>query len=194
MISSDNTAINSVSSTLESKDEKKKINKQYDVDILTLNRIKAYNMKKDFYNYIFTKFYYSNIRKELVKYMQHGHTTVMKHCRNVAYASYTSAKFLEKHFHIHFDYESLIIGGFLHDFFLYDWHEKSNSHRLHGFTHPKLASENAEYFCNASDKVKKIIESHMWPLTIRKVPKSREAILICLMDKVEAVAEVFRIS
>jgi hypothetical protein len=31
----------------------------------------------------------------------------------------------------------------LHDFYLYDWHETGPGHRLHGFTHPAPAAENA---------------------------------------------------
>lgn len=164
----------------------------HDFDLMTYRKISAYNTKRAFYEYLITKFYYSTVRKKLNKYMQHGQTTVMKHCRNVAYFSYTIAKFLENHFKIHFDYETLVIGAYLHDLFLYDWHEKNKAHRLHGFTHPKLASENAQFLCHINEKTKKIIESHMWPLTVTKVPKSREAILVCLVDKYSAIMETLK--
>ncbi|MBO5143260.1 MAG: HD domain-containing protein [Clostridia bacterium] len=148
--------------------------------------------KKEFYSYIRKKFYYYYIRKELCKYIQHGNTNIMRHCRNVSYLSFSFAKILEKKFNIHFDYEALIIGAYLHDLFMYDWHEKSATHRLHGFSHPKTASENAKSLCNIGTKEQSIIESHMWPLTITKLPQSREAILVCFFDKYSAILEVFQ--
>lgn len=163
----------------------------YNLDLMTYKRIYSYNMKKTFYSYITSKFYYHHIRKELCKYIQHGNTSIMKHCRNVAYYSFACAKILEKKFHINFDYEALIIGAYLHDLFMYDWHKKSNSHGLHGFSHPKTASKNAQELCNVNSKEQSIIESHMWPLTITKIPKSKEAFLVCIFDKYSAILETF---
>ena len=34
-----------------------------------------------------------------------------------------------------------------------------------------------------------IIVSHMWPLNITKVPKSREALILCVADKCIALRE-----
>lgn len=164
------------------------------LDLMTYHRIYAYQMKKEFYRYITKQPYYASIRKELCKYLQHGDTTIMRHCRNVAYFSFTFAKFLEKKFHIHFNYEDLIIGAYLHDLFMYDWHEKNKEHRLHGFSHPMVASKNAKKLCHINVKEQAIIESHMWPLTITKIPKSREAFLVCLFDKYSAILETFRIT
>ena len=93
-----------------------------------------------------------------------------------------------------FDYEALIIGAYLHDLFMYDWHEKSSTHRFHGFSHPLTASKNAQSFCDISEKEKLIIESHMWPLTITKIPKSKEAFLVCIFDKYCAILETFKIT
>lgn len=117
----------------------------------------------------------------------------MKHTRKVAYLSFTFAKFLEKRFHISFDYEDLIIGAYLHDLFMYDWHQKDTSHRLHGFSHPMTASQNAQKLCHISEKERAIIESHMWPLTITRIPKSKEAFIVCFFDKYCAILETFRI-
>ena len=167
-------------------------NLAYKLEMMTYKRICAYNIKKEFYSYIVGQFYYSSVRKELSKYFQHGNTTIMKHCRNVAYLSFSCALILEKRFKLNFDYESLIIGAFLHDFFMYDWHEKSSNHRLHGFSHPKTASQNAQTICNIDKKKQSIIESHMWPLTITKIPKSKEAFLVCLFDKYAAFLETFK--
>ena len=45
--------------------------------------------------------------------------------------------------------------------------------------------------CNVNNEVIKIIQSHMWPLTITKVPISREAIIVCIVDKIMAIIETF---
>lgn len=161
-------------------------------DFAKYKRLYSLKMKREFYSYITKQTYYPYIRKELCKYMQHGNTTIMKHCRNVAYLSFACAKIFEKKLGLKFDYKSLIIGAYLHDLFMYDWHEKSNSHRLHGFSHPKTASQNAKKICNITSKQQSIIESHMWPLTITKLPKSREAFLVCLLDKQAALVETFK--
>ena len=97
----------------------------------------------------------------------------------------------EEIFSIKFNYDNLIIGAFLHDLFLYDWHEKSVTHRLHGYRNPLTASINAKKMCNVNNEVIKIIQSHMWPLTITKVPISREAIIVCIVDKIMAIIETF---
>lgn len=144
--------------------------------------------KIQFFSYIINKKYYKFLRTELSKYIQHGKTNTYQHCRNVAYASY---KFAKKFFKNSIDYESLVNAAFMHDMFLYDWHEKSTTHRLHGFTHPHVAAINAEKYCSATKKEISIIESHMWPLTITKIPKSKEAFILCLCDKAVTIAEVF---
>ena len=77
----------------------------------------------------------------------------------------------------------------LHDYFLYDWHDKDPSHRLHGFTHPRRALENAAADWELTDRERDIILHHMFPLTPLP-PRSREAWLVCLADKLCAVQEM----
>lgn len=77
----------------------------------------------------------------------------------------------------------MIRGALLHDYFLYDWHEKSDDHRLHGFTHPARALKNAEEIFDLSVVEKDIIKRHMFPLT-PVPPAYRESYLVCLADKI----------
>ena len=87
------------------------------------------------------------------------------------------------------------MGALLHDFYLYDWHNKGTFHGLrrlfemHGFSHPGCACINAERVFGITKKEQSIISSHMWPLTFRHVPSCREAIIVCLADKYCAVVE-----
>ena len=76
----------------------------------------------------------------------------------------------------------------LHDYFLYDWHQKDSAHRLHGFRHPKTALGNAQRDYHLNWKEKNIIARHMFPL-IPVPPQCREAWIVCLADKWCALGE-----
>lgn len=149
-----------------------------------------FKIKKEFYSNLKKIEKYNEIQKLQSLYFQHGTTTVYRHSRNVAFLCILVAKKLEDILNISFNYNNLLMGAFLHDLFLYDWHKKDSSHRLHGYRHPMIASKNAKEMCNVNDEVVSIIRTHMWPLTITKVPKSREAILVCLVDKYMALKEL----
>ena len=149
--------------------------------------IQQYSLKKEFFNHIVHEDYYPFLKSELKKYYQHGKTTIFKHCRNVSFCSYKVGKRISKKI----DLDALVRSAFMHDFFMYDWHEKSNWHKLHGFTHPLVAAQNAEKYFNVSKKTLKIIKSHMWPLTITRIPTSREAWILSICDKLVTIYEVF---
>lgn len=73
--------------------------------------------------------------QETDQYLQHGVTSVYRHSLAVAYFSC----YLAEKMHLKVRTREMIRGALLHDYFLYDWHEKSKDHRLHGFTHPARA-------------------------------------------------------
>ncbi len=149
------------------------------------------NEKKKFMLYVIQIKKYVKIQKMLSKYIQHGKTNLYIHSRNVAYVSFMIARFCERRFNSKINYDILVVGAMFHDFFLYDWHNKNEHARLHGFHHPQIASMNAQKYYDINDEVKQIIESHMWPLTITKFPKSLEAKIVCMADKVCSTRETF---
>lgn len=113
------------------------------------------------------------------RYMQHGSTSVFRHSVSVAYYSF----YLAWKMRIPVDERALIRGALLHDYFLYDWHEKDDSHKWHGFHHARKALENAMEDFKLSEIERDIIACHMFPLNI-KLPKYRESWLVCYADKV----------
>lgn len=128
--------------------------------------------------------------KEMKQYVQHGNTTTYKHCLKVSYYSYKLAK------RFHCDAKDCAIGGLLHDFFLYDWHVKDKEREKefflpHGFTHGVVAERNARKYFEIDDKCSDIIITHMFPLTIWKVPKFKESYIVLMVDKYLTIAEFF---
>lgn len=118
--------------------------------------------------------------RSMKKYISHGNVSTFDHSLSVVRLSYR----INKKFSLKADNESLLVGALLHDFYLYDWHNiDDGSHRLHGYKHSRFAAYNAKKHFDVPEKVVKIIECHMWPLTITKMPKSREAAIVCFADK-----------
>ncbi len=123
------------------------------------------------------------------RYVQHGNTSCLLHSIAVAYYSYRFSKFLKIKVHE----KELIRGALLHDYFLYDWHAKYNPSKnvgKHGFIHPKIALFNAYRDFNINTIEADIIKKHMFPLTF-EAPKYKESIIVCLVDKVCSLYEVF---
>ena len=119
------------------------------------------------------------------KYIQHGAISTYDHCRNVVRVSY----WLSRRLKIRVDERALARGAFLHDFYLYDWHDKNPSHRLHGFSHPGQACANARRYFKIGKKEAEIIRCHMWPLTLIP-PRYKEGYAIVWADKFCSLAEV----
>lgn len=116
--------------------------------------------------------------RKMDSFIQHGNITCLKHSMDVARGSYALACRLR----LRVDSRALIRGALLHDYFLYDWHEKDRNHRLHGFRHPGFALANARRHFRLTPIEEDIIKKHMWPLTVVP-PTCREAAIVCLVDK-----------
>lgn len=76
---------------------------------------------------------------QMKKYIQHGDVSTYEHCLNVACYSL----YLARSWRWNVNEEELVIGAFLHDFYLYDWHLRKRKGRLHGLCHSALAAKNA---------------------------------------------------
>ena len=128
--------------------------------------------------------------QSMKKYIQHGKTSVYTHSLILAYICYKKSL---KYKNI--DRRSLIRGALLHDYFLYDWHLPRIINKrkgLHGYSHPKVALNNANNDFKLNKKEKNIIRSHMWPLTFFHMPLSKEAWLVCKYDKILSIKETIK--
>ena len=83
----------------------------------------------------------------------------------------------------------VLLGSILHDYYLYDWRTDKSKKKRHGYNHPYIASKNAEEDFQIPKEVKKIIESHMWPMNIKNFPNTKEARIVSLADKAIALKE-----
>ena len=115
--------------------------------------------------------------KQLKKYIHHAKHTCYRHVISVAYIAYKMA-YNKKNINL----ESLIKVALLHDYYLYDWHDK-NHKRPHGFTHPFTAAKNASRDFKLNQVEIKAIQTHMWPLTLFHIPTSRIGWIVCIADK-----------
>ena len=124
--------------------------------------------------------------QQMKEYIQHGSCTTYDHCVRVAAVSQKINRFL----HLRANEHALLTGAMLHDFYLYDWHEKDNgTHDWHGFIHADRAMENAKKYFDVDADVQHVIHSHMWPLNLTHLPKSRAAWIVCAADKVVSLQE-----
>lgn len=124
------------------------------------------------------------------KYIQHGSIAVHRHCLDVAQQSIA----INRKLGIHCQERDLIRGALLHDYFLYDWHnkERENYQFLHGFYHPGIALKNAQKEYQLTPREADIIAKHMWPLTVVP-PLCREAWVVSAADKYCSLLETLHI-
>lgn len=115
--------------------------------------------------------------QDMENYIQHRDLNCLEHSLFVSYKSYQVCRKLGC------DETAAARGALLHDFFLYDWHVERRSEKLHGFAHPEIALENAIEHFALSEVEKDIILKHMWPLTLNKMPKYKESLVVSLIDK-----------
>ncbi len=122
-------------------------------------------------------------------YTQHGNTSCLLHSVAVAYYSYKIAKKIGGR---KAAFDELVRGALLHDYFLYDWHTNPfHENGLHGFSHPYTAWQNASKDFELTKREENIIKSHMFPLTLTKIPRCREAWIVTGVDKALSLYEVF---
>lgn len=125
---------------------------------------------------------------EMKSIRHHYHSTTYMHSCLVADACLKKALKSKKKYNI----DDIILGAMLHDFYLYD-HNVKKYHKKHLLRHPRISLKNAKQYFSINKNVSNIISAHMWPLTIFSIPKSKEAWLVCFMDKYISIKEAFKL-
>ena len=148
------------------------------------NRI-AKQLREKQFDELIKDYFEHDVIKQMDKYIQHGTTTTLQHCENVAWICYL----INRKLNLNADEKELIETAILHDLFLYDWHDGHPSRKTHGFDHADIACNNAVKHFGISEKQREAIRSHMWPLNITRIPKSKVALIICIADKYCALIE-----
>ncbi len=125
------------------------------------------------------------------EHIQHGSMSVNEHCKNVTIASLK----INNKLRLGGNKREIIRGALLHDYFLYDWHDKEllKGEKLHGYAHPETALRNADKDYELTDKQRDIIGNHMWPLTLLHIPKCREAWIVTAADKYCSLMETLKV-
>lgn len=122
--------------------------------------------------------------RDMENISQHTHSvTRLEHSLFVAYTTFRMCRL----FNLQFDEAAR--GALLHDLYMYDQH-KAQYHKGHLRRHPFIALENAASRFPLSGIECDAISHHMWPFNIKNPPRSREAVIVCLLDKICSVAEV----
>ncbi|MBE6127439.1 MAG: phosphohydrolase [Erysipelotrichaceae bacterium] len=123
---------------------------------------------------------------KLKEYKQHQRSTTYDHCVAVTLSALKTAK--KRHFKV--NASILVRGCLLHDYFLYDCHEKGHP-KHHWFLHGIHAAMNAMHDFGINEVEADMIANHMWPLHPLRFPIHPEGWLLVYSDKKEAFKDAF---
>ena len=133
-------------------------------------------MNKEEYNIIIKDILSNDKVLELDNHIHHK-TTRLTHSKRVSYYSYLVCKKLN------LDYVSTARGGL----FLNSYSDEKSYKLLKN--HPLIAYKNASKYFKLNNKEKNIIESHMFPINIKYIPKYKESYIVSIVDKIVGVYE-----
>ncbi len=107
---------------------------------------------------------------------------LLEHLVHTSYISFLIADFLK------LDKKCIARAALLHDF------RTSNDVNIRGwFVHSQFSATSAQKYFNISNHEYEIIKSHMWPLNLSLIPKSKEAVIVNLADTYCATIEMLNL-
>ncbi len=119
---------------------------------------------------------------------QHRSSTTYAHCIAVT----MQALRLAKKWKMKVDVSSLVRGCLLHDYYLYEYTTVKPKPKKHASHHGETAMNRAIEDFGLNEIEKNMIFCHMWPIRLLNPPKSREAFLLSISDKLVAIREFSR--
>lgn len=147
--------------------------------------MKKTKREREVFDYILQDLLHHEEVLKMKGFIQHGDLSTYDHAVNVAWTSFR----LSRQLRLKVDERSLLRGALLHDFYLYDWHVRTEGRkRFHGFHHPKTALKNARKHFPVNPIEEDIILKHMWPLT-PKLPRYRESYVVMMADKLCSIRD-----
>ena len=141
--------------------------------------------EKDKLEIIYERFLNNHLIEKMKEISMHRGSNTYIHCFLVAKRSIKKA--IKKKKKINF--EALLVGAILHDYYLYDWRKDRALLKKHGSKHPFVARDNAIRDFGISSEVCDIIVSHMWPFNFKLYPRTIEAKIVAKSDNVIAFKE-----
>lgn len=125
--------------------------------------------------------------QKMKTYRHHVKGTLYDHSIKVAYLCYRH----HKRFGSQNELKELVRGALLHDYYLYDLHDGTRSHRFHWFRHPGCALQQAlAHYPSLTHTQQDMIKHHMFPLTVVP-PTTQGGWLVCFYDKIAAISDRF---
>ncbi len=128
----------------------------------------------------------NRILKRMKNIPQHRGNNTFDHSVNVVKVSFYMACRLG----LKIDCISMATGAMLHDFYLYDTEKMPFTDWKHSMYHPRLSIINAleHFYLNKMER--NIVLSHMWPIPLAKMPRSREAVIVIMADNFCSLLEI----
>ena len=118
----------------------------------------------------------------------HHRSSVGDHSIMTARAGLTMCNLMKKA-GVHIDQRKVVRISLLHDLGMLGRDERYRNNFMCGYLHPKNSAVTAQKLWSDIDrKSVRAIESHMWPLS-PCMPRSKEAVILCLADKVTAIGD-----
>ncbi len=146
-------------------------------------QIKLNKNQQEFYDIVEDLINSSHVQ-QMGKIIHHvDEVSCLDHSLFVAYITYRVSKFFKM------NYIEATRGALLHDLHLQDWSLTNIKKPERLVIHPGIALENANRLYDLSDIEKDIIITHMWPITITKIPRKKESVVVNCADKICAVYE-----
>lgn len=125
--------------------------------------------------------------KALARNKQHHNSNTYAHLIHVTVLAVKIARWTRAKV----DERALVRASLLHDYYLYDWHDRANRKKKHARKHGQYAADNAQRDFGITELERDLIVNHMWPINPMHFPKGKMGWIIVLADKTATFEELY---